>query len=398
MSRSIAIVTQAYHPSVGGVTEHVAGTARALRARGNRVTIITSGPSGNGAHPGDADAHVVRLGRNVVLPFNGAENNFTVGWGLRGKLAALIGPEATARFDVVHVHSPLSPVLPLLALDVAAPPVVGTVHTTSDSDWLLRLFKRPLTRFAARLDHVVAVSEPARDYVARHVPLRATILPNGVDLARFRPGVPRLPRFDDGVPNVLFVGRFDPRKGIPELLRACEAVARSGISFRLILVGDGRLRAEAERLSRGALRGRVHFEGRVGHDRLPAYYASADMFCSPARAGESFGMVLLEAMALGVPVIATDLPGHRSILRDGVEGMLVPRRDPAALAAAIRRLLETPEERRRMGANGLARSAGYGWDTIAKRLEEIYDAVVANRNGQARFGGAAATALEPIGA
>jgi len=396
MSRSIAIVTQAFHPSVGGVTEHVAGTARALRARGNRVAIITSGHGANGAHPGDAN--VIRIGRNVVLPFNGAENNFTVGWGLRRQLEGLVGAGARGRFDVVHIHSPLSPVLPLLALDVATPPIVGTVHTTSDSDWLIRLFRRPLTRFASRLDHVVAVSEPARDYLARHVPMRATILPNGVDLARFRAGVPRLPRFDDGVTNILFVGRFDPRKGVPDLLRACDIVAREGVPFRLILVGDGRLRAEAERLSRGALRGRVHFAGRVDHDHLPAYYASADIFCSPARGGESFGMVLLEAMALGVPVIATNLPGHRSILRDGAEGTLVPRRDPTALAGAIRRLIAAPQERRRMGANGLARAAGYGWNSIAERLEEIYDAVVAERNGAGRFGAAAGAALEPIGA
>jgi phosphatidylinositol alpha-mannosyltransferase len=396
MPRSIAIVTQAYHPSVGGVTEHVAGTARALRARGHRVMIITSGPETRAAGPADAD--VVRLGRNVVIPFNGAENNFTIGWGLRRKLSALIGPEAPERFDVVHVHSPLSPVLPLLALDVAAPPIVGTVHTTSDSDWLLRLFRRPLARFAARLDHVVAVSEPARDYVARHLPLRASIVPNGVDLARFRPGVPRLRRFDDGTPNILFVGRFDPRKGIPELLRACDEVARQGIPFRLIVVGDGRLRAEAERLAGGALRGRVHFEGRVGHDYLPEYYASADLFCSPARGGESFGMVLLEAMALGVPVIATDLPGHRSILRHGIDGVLVPRRDPAALAAAIRGMLAEPEERRRMGANGLARAAAFGWDAIAEQLEEIYESVAARRAGASRRGDRAAVALAPIGA
>ncbi|HSQ60032.1 MAG TPA: glycosyltransferase family 4 protein [Acidobacteriota bacterium] len=372
MPRSIAIVTQAYHPSVGGVTEHVAGTARALRARGNRVTIITSGDGRNGN--GATEPDVVRLGRNLVVPFNGAENNVTVGRGLRRSLEALLGPAARGRFDVAHVHCPLSPVLPMLALDVAAIPVVGTVHTTSDSDFLLRLFRGPLSRYAARLDRMIAVSEPARDYVTRHFPREATIVPNGVDLDRFRPGAPRLERYDDGVPNILFVGRFDPRKGLPDLLRACARLAREGVPFRLILVGDGRLRGRVERLARGALDGRVHFEGRVDHDRLPAYYATADLFCSPATGGESFGMVLLEAMALGVPVIATDLPGHRTVVAHDREGLLVPRRDPAALAGAIRRLLSDAGERRRLGANGLARAASYGWDAIAERLEAIYDA------------------------
>jgi phosphatidylinositol alpha-mannosyltransferase len=371
MPRSIAIVTQAYHPSVGGVTEHVAGTARALRARGNRVTIITSGDGRNGN--GAAEPDVVRLGRNLVVPFNGAENNVTVGRGLRRSLEALLGPGARGRFDVAHVHCPLSPVLPMLALDVAAIPVVGTVHTTSDSDLLLRLFRGPLARYAARLDRMIAVSEPARDYVTRHFPREATIVPNGVDLDRFCPGAPRLERYDDGVPNLLFVGRFDPRKGLPDLFGACERLARDGVPFRLILVGDGRLRRRAERLARGPLAGRVHFEGRVDHDRLPAYYATADVFCSPATGGESFGMVLLEAMALGVPVIATDLPGHRSVVTHDREGLLVPRRDPEALAGAIRRLLSDAGERKRLGENGLARAASFGWDVIAERLETIYD-------------------------
>jgi phosphatidylinositol alpha-mannosyltransferase len=377
MPRSIAIVTQAYHPAVGGVTEHVAGTARALRARGHRVTIITAGPARNGAAAPEPD--VVRLGRNVVIPFNGAENNITLGWGLRGRLEELLGARARGRFDVAHVHCPLSPVLPLLALDVAAVPVVGTVHTTSNSDFLIRCFRGALARYVARLDSVVAVSEPAREYLTRHFPVETTIVPNGVDLGRFRPGVAPIPRFDDGVPNILFVGRFDPRKGLPDLLRACARLAEEGLSFRVILVGDGRLRGEAERLAGGTLRGRVHFEGRVEHDRLPAYYASADLFCSPATAGESFGMVLLEAMALGVPVIATDLPGHRSVVTHGREAVLVPPRDVRTLAGAMAALLADPAERRRLGTNGRARAGAFGWDSIAERLEAIYEAAVARR-------------------
>jgi phosphatidylinositol alpha-mannosyltransferase len=362
------------------------------------VTIITSG--GNGAAAagiGDEDG-VIRVGRNLAVPFNGAENNVTIGWGLRRRLDALIGDGARDRFDVVHVHCPLSPVLPLVALKVATAPLVGTFHTASDSDWLLRAFRRPLGRYLARLDRSVAVSEAAREYVLRLFPADIAIVPNGVDLARFRPGVPALPRFDDGMPNILFVGRFDPRKGIPDLLRACERLAREGHRFRLILVGDGMLRGEAERLARGALRGRVHFEGRVDHDRLPAYYATADLFCSPARGGESFGMVLLEAMALGVPVVCTDLPGHRSLVTHGSEGLLVPRRDPDALVSALARLLVDRGERLRLGANGLARASGFGWDGIAARLEAIYDSVAPRRAGSNAATHRAASALASAGA
>jgi phosphatidylinositol alpha-mannosyltransferase len=403
MPLRIAIVSQAYRPAVGGVTENVAGSARALRSRGHEVTIVTSRFASNGAPVDDSSdgLRVVRLGRNVVVPFNGAENNLTIGLNLAPKLAALFAPSGRAAFDVVHVHCPISPILPLLAIESASDagiPVVGTFHTASDSDRAIRLFRRPLRKFAARLGRAVAVSEAARDYAARHFPNDMTIVPNGVDLDRFRPGADRLARYDDGVPNLLFVGRFDPRKGLPELFAACDRLAREGASFRLILVGDGTLRREAERLSGGALRGRVHFEGRVAHDRLPAYYATADLFCSPARGGESFGMVLLEAMALGVPVVATDLPGHRSVVTDGHDGLLVPRRDPAALAAALGRLLDDPDERRRLGGNGLRSAARFGWNQIAARLESIYESLLPARQGDVRKPAAPLDALAAAGA
>lgn len=401
MRLRVAIVSQAYHPAVGGVTEHVAGTARALSARGHQVTIVTSDFGADGCKDRRDGAAIVRLGRNFVIPFNGAENNITLGWDLGRRLTQLFVTDGQTAFDVVHVHCPISPVLPLLAIECAGRagiPVVGTFHTASDSDRLIRVFRAPLRRYVARLDRTIAVSEAARDYALRHFPVPMTILPNGVDLDRFRPGAPRLPRFDDDVPNILFVGRFDPRKGIPELLRAAAILADEGVSFRLILVGDGRLRSEAERLSGGVLRGRVHFEGRVGHDSLPTYYATADLFCSPARGGESFGMVLLEAMALGVPVIATDLPGHRSVVTPGSDGILVPRLDVAALAGALRRLLNDAEERRRLGANGLRKASGFGWDSIAVRLEAIYRSVAPSLESAPEAAVKPAPPLQPIGA
>jgi phosphatidyl-myo-inositol alpha-mannosyltransferase len=380
MPLRIAIVTQAYHPAVGGVTEHVAGSARALRRRGHDVTIVTTN-FGSATLVDDArdGLRVLRIGRNVVIPFNGAENNLTVGFNLSRKLASIFAPGGTPAFDVVHVHCPVSPLLPLLAIeaaDASGIPLVGTFHTASDSDYAIRLFRTTLRRFAARLSHAIAVSKAARDYAGNHFPNPMTVLPNGVDLDRFRPEAGRLARYDDGVPNLLFVGRFDPRKGLPELMHACGTLAREGRDFRLILVGDGTLRRQIERMAGGVLRGRVHFEGRVAHERLPAYYASADLFCSPARGGESFGMVLLEAMALGVPVLTTDLPGHRSVVTPGHDGVLVPRRDATALAAALARLLDDPAERRRLGENGLRTAAHFGWDDIAGRLEAIYASVV----------------------
>jgi phosphatidylinositol alpha-mannosyltransferase len=373
MPLNIAIVTQAYRPAVGGVTEHVHGTASALRARGHRVTVITSG---QGRSYGDRNGHekdVVRLGRNFTVLYNGADNNITLGLGLHGALRAQLERGA---FDVVHVHCPLSPSLPMLAIRSARQPVVGTFHSVSVSDRVFRVFRPILRPYYDRLDHVIAVSEPARAEVLRNFPGPISIVPNGVDLARFRRGVDPLPQFAGAIPNLLFVGRFDPRKGLPELMLACAALRDEGLDFRLILVGDGRLRRSLERAARRFPPGRVVFEGQVEHERLPRYYASADVFCTPARGSESFGLVLLEAMAQGVPIVATDIPGYRSVVTHEGEALLVPPRDPGALARALGSLLRDPARRERLGAAGLRTAARYGWDSIAERLEAIYLEVV----------------------
>ena len=369
MRLRIGIVTQAYRPAVGGVTEHVAATARVLRARGHEVTVVTS----RFAAASELDPFVIRLGHNLPLRYNGAENNMTVGLRLPERLARAFD---AGRFDVLHVHCPVSPILPLLTLRLARCPVVGTFHSAMTSDLPFRLFGRLILPLYRRIDRPLAVSETARECAERFFPGPIEVLPNGVDRSRFRPGLPRLPRYADALPTILFVGRFDPRKGVPELIKACAILAREGIPFRLVLVGDGALRGTIGRLAGGALRGRVHFEGQVSHDALPQYYASADIFCSPARCGESFGLVLLEAMASGVAVVTTDLPGHRSVLTPGVEGIAVPPRDPVSLAGALRELILDPDKRERLGAHGIERARAFGWEPIVDRLESIYRALV----------------------
>lgn len=383
MPLRIAVVSQAYHPAIGGVTEHVDATARILRERGHHVSILTARFRGaRGDEPG-----VVRIGRNLVIPYNGAENNITIGRGLGRSLR-----EALHRgdFDVVHVHCPLSPTLPLITLREAAQPIVGTFHSTSSSDRDFRLFRRFLLPYFRRIDRPVAVSEAAREYVTRHFPGEVEILPNGVDVDRFRPGLPREPRYDPAVPIILFVGRHDPRKGLPDLLAACRILAREGREFQVLVVGDGWLRWRAERMVAGPLRGRVRFVGRVTNSLLPRFYASADIFCSPARGGESFGLVLLEAMACGLPVVASDLPGYRSVLTQGREGIATPPRDARALATALRNLLLDPELRARMGRRGVETARRHAWPGIVSRLEEIYESLAGGRAdagppGAARF-------------
>lgn len=369
MPRRIAIVTQAYHPTVGGVTEHVDATARVLRSRGHHVTVVTSGPRPDVPEPG-----VIRVGRNLRLRYNGAENNMTVGFRIARETAAAL---ERGRFDLVHVHCPIAPTLPLLAIRLARAPVVGTFHSVS-SDLPYRLFGSWLAPLYRRLRRALAVSEAAREYIGRHFEGPVDIVPNGVDLGRFRPGIAPAVAREEGVPTILYVGRFDPRKGLPELIEACVILARDATPFRLVLVGDGALRPRVERMVNGSpLRGRVRFEGRVGHDRLPAYYASADVFCSPARGGESFGLVLLEAMACGVPVVATGIPGYRTVVTPDRDGEIVSPRDPVGLAIGLGRLLRDPRRRAHLRAHGLETARRHGWESVVDRLEAVYDSLLA---------------------
>jgi phosphatidylinositol alpha-mannosyltransferase len=377
MRLRIGIVSQAYLPTLGGVSEHVDATAKGLRRRGHDVTVVTSGIPGRPRfEPG-----TVRVGHNVVLPYNGAQNDMTVGFDLPERLAAVFEER---RFDLIHVHCPVAPVLPLLTLRLARVPVVGTFHSVS-SDRPYRFFGALLRPLYRRLDHRLAVSVVARDYIQRHFPGPVEILPNGVDLDRFQPPMslngasssgPDAANGEDRVPTIVFVGRLDPRKGLSDLIDACALLRRLDVRFRLVVVGDGPLRARMERKGRRALDGQVEFAGRVDQEQLPSFYAAADVFCTPARSGESFGLVLLEAMATGIPIVATSLPGYRTVLTPEREGLLVEPRDPTSMALALRRLLLDPGLRVRMGARGVETARRYGWEDIVDRLEEVYASLV----------------------
>jgi phosphatidylinositol alpha-mannosyltransferase len=368
----IGIVTQSYYPRPGGVTEVAHFSAKELRRLGHDVTIITTRYDGSERdEPG-----VVRIGRNVLVPVNGAWVNMTVGARLRGELRRIFERE---RFDVIHTHCPLVPTLPLLTLEAApdGQKVVGTFHAAAESNVFYALLRRYLDRRARRLDRRIAVSAASRAFASKYFPGEYEIVPNGIDCTRFRPDVAPFPQYRDGRINVLFVGRMDPRKGVPYLCRAMPLAARElDGNVRFMIVGEKSLRT-GFRLRPADLRGaRLEWIGRVSPEDLPRYYATADVFCSPATGQESFGIVLLEAMASGVAIAASDIPGYRTILNPGREGILVPPRDPAALARAIVSLARDEAMRRRFGEAGRKQALRYDWPVVARQLEAVYrDAV-----------------------
>ena len=371
----IGILSQSYYPRYGGVTEHVHHTALELRRRGHDVRIITSRfRSGETNHA----AFVERVGYNILIPFNRAFVDLTVGVALRRRLRQLLREH---EFDVLHIHCPTSPTLPILAIQTASCPQVGTFHTTAGRSFLQNTFQPYLSRVVERLDARIAVSQTAADSARLYYPGEYHIIPNGVDVERFHPGVRPFEEWrEEGRVNLLFVGRLDPRKGVHVLLAAMqEVVQRTGGRARLLVVGDSYLRPKLEASVPAAARDHVRFLGHVSSHDLPRWYATADVFVSPASGNESFGIVLLEAMASGRAVVASDIPGYRSVVIPEVNGVGVPPGDAERLAAALAELVSDPERRRLLATRGRQRALEFAWPRVTQRIEALYREVVARR-------------------
>jgi phosphatidylinositol alpha-mannosyltransferase len=377
----VCIATDYYYPQLGGITEHVHGQAVGLAARGHEVTILTGRllrtppTTDRDARVLSTDAfEVVHMGVAVPLYGNGSQTLHTV---LPTGVRRLRRFFERRRFDVVHVHAPYNPSSFMLA-PFALPGEtigVGTYHSVFTPGRVRDLVGPATHASLRRLDGHVVVSEACIPPLDHYFPdLEWRVIPNGIDEGHFRPDAEPIPELVDGkTPVVLFVGRFDPRNGLGTMLQAFEQLwrARDG-DARLCIVGNGPLRAYYERKLPRDVAGAVHWAGRVDWDR-PRYYAAADVFCTPCEKA-SFGMVLLEAMSCGRPVVASRISGFQLLVRDGSEGLLVdPPNDPAPFADAIGYLLDTPAERARMGAEGRhTATSRYSWHRVAAELETYY--------------------------
>ncbi|MBI1799770.1 MAG: glycosyltransferase family 4 protein [Candidatus Eisenbacteria bacterium] len=371
----IGIVSQSYYPRYGGVTEHVHHTALELRRRGHDVTIITSrfreGES-------TSAAGLERVGYNVMIPFNRAFVDFTVGFHLRSELRRVFRRH---EFDVVHTHCPTSPSLPVIAIQTATCPQVATFHTTAPRSFLQDLFQGYLRRTVEKLDARIAVSATARESAEMYYPGDYHVIPNGVDVERFHPGAAPFEEWrDPAYVNLLFVGRLDPRKGIPLLLHAMpDVVRRTNGRARLLIVGDSYLRNRYQASVPASLLKHVHFVGHVPGRDLPRWYATGDVFVSPASGNESFGIVLIEAMASGRAVLASDIPGYRSVVIPEVNGVVFPPGDLPGLADALARLVNDSERRGQLATRGRARALEFAWPRVTDRIEAVYREVLSRR-------------------
>ena len=361
----------------GGVTAHVSQLANQLTRCGHDVQVLAPhSPSRECAN----DTVFVPLGRSVPLPSGGSIARVSLSWWLYRKIRALLEREA---YDIIHLHEPLAPILPLCVLQFSNTVNVGTFHAYYPRQHLYRLSHPIIKRWHRRLHGGIAVSPAAYNYVSRSFPRDYRIIPNGIDVSHFADDAKPWPEYRDGKTNLLFVSRLEKRKGLKYLLEAYSRLKWENPNLRLIVVGPGNMDKDSHRILGTHNLQDVELVGGVPYDDLPRYYASADVFCAPATGAESFGIVLLEAMAAGRPIVASDIEGYRGIIKHGQQGLLAPPRNPEALAAAVQKLIDQPEQARRLGDTGRRLVEQYRWDVVAHQVEEYYYACL-DKAGQMR--------------
>ena len=329
----------------GGVTAHVTQLARELGRFGHDVQVLAPhSPSRQNAN----DEPFVPLGRSVPLPSGGSTARVSLSWWLYPKVRALLRHEA---FDIVHLHEPMAPILPLCVLEFSDAVNIGTFHASHKHTHMYRLSHPIIKRWHQRLDGGIAVSPAALRYINSAFPGDYKIIPNGIDLDHFSSNAAPWPEYQDGKINILFVGRLEKRKGLRYLLDAFSRLKWDLPDIRLLVVGPGSPDKESHSVLGARGLKDVVFVGAVPYEDLPRYYATADIFCSPATGAESFGIVLAEAMAAGKPVVASDIEGYSAIVSHGHEGLLFPRK---------------------LGAQGRRSVEQYRWNRVAGQVEDYY--------------------------
>jgi phosphatidyl-myo-inositol alpha-mannosyltransferase len=364
----------------GGVQAHVLQLAEVMRGYGHEVSVLA--PASPEARLPD---YVVSGGKAVPIPYNGSVARLRFGPATHRKVKKWL---LEGDFDVLHIHEPNAPSLSMLALMIAEGPIVATFHTSTTKSLTLSVFQGILRPWHEKIVGRIAVSDLARRWQMEALGSDAVEIPNGVDVDSFASA----PAFD-GYPRpgrtVLFLGRFDePRKGMAVLLGALPALAEAFPDVEILVVGRGdeeELASEA-----GELAGHLRFLGLVDDADKASAMKSADVYCAPNTGGESFGIVLVEAMAAGTAVVASDLDAFRRVLEDGTAGRLVPVDDSDALAAALIEVLADDGARQRYVDAAAKAVRRYDWSVVAQDILRVYE-TVAGAGAKVRVAGTAST-------
>lgn len=368
----IGIVSEYYYPSLGGITEHVHHFALEAHRLGHEPVIITSN-AGKDMTMADQPIEVIKLGRSLPIYANGSIARVTVGFGLAKKIKDLLKSE---KFDVIHIHSPLVPTLPLVFQRHSNTVTVGTFHTQFDFSGDMSFFQKIVKVYFDGLDGRIAVSELCIESMGRYFNGEYRIIPNGVDIEKFHPTCEKVHKFNDGKINIFFLSRLEPRNGLSYLIEAFSKIRSKRDDCRLIIGGGGPLKAYYKSLVPPHAQADVHFIGEILGSR-PSFYATSDIFCFPTTRA-SFGITILEAMAAGKPVVAFTLPAFRQIIKAPDEGVLCGAPDANNLADALMGLLDSKDARDRMGIKARARAEEFSWNHVTQQVLGYYEELVSN--------------------
>ncbi|MCX2932884.1 glycosyltransferase family 4 protein [Mycobacterium sp. CVI_P3] len=362
----------------GGVQSHILQLAEVMRDRGHEVSVLA--PSSPHVELPD---YVVSGGKAVPIPYNGSVARLRFGPATHRQVKRWL---AHGDFDVLHLHEPNAPSLSMLALQAAEGPIVATFHTSTTKSLTLSVFQGILRPYHEKIVGRIAVSDLARRWQMEALGSDAVEIPNGVDVAALK-SAPLLAGYPQPGKTVLFLGRFDePRKGMAVLLGALPALVERFADIEILIVGRGD--EDELRDKCGDLAGHLRFLGQVDDAEKAAAFRSADVYCAPHTGGESFGIVLVEAMAAGTPVVASDLDAFRRVLLDGEAGRLVPVDDSAALADALIEVLDDEALRRRYVAAAEVAVRRYDWPVVADQIMRVYE-TVAGGGAKVRVAGSA---------
>lgn len=351
-----------------GVNRHVLRLAEYFRGWGHEVTIFAPA-----SDPTAVNGECIAMGRPRSVPVSGSVARITFSWKVANVRAAL----SEGNFDVVHMHEPLMPLLPYYFLRHSKAANIGTFHAAKEGGNRVYEYTRSFTRrYFRQLDGKIAVSPAAVSLVSRYFPGYYNIIPNGIDYDRFAAPCEPLPEFEDGRTNILFVGRPEKRKGLKYLVRAYAMLKQTIPDSRLIVVGAGNF-SRYEKASKDL--DNIVFRSHVPQDELPRYYRSAHIFCAPNTGNESQGYVIMEALAAGLPVVASNIEGFAGVITNEVDGLLVRPRDHVAIAEGISRLIADPALRESLARHGQARAEQFSWDTIAHRVLSYYERLLYER-------------------
>ncbi len=359
----------------GGVQYHVRDLAETLRGMGHHVEVLTPAEHEESL----TDEWITFAGRTVPIPYNGSMASVQFGPISAARVRRWL---REGRFDVVHVHEPAPPSVSLLVCMIAKGPIVATFHTATVRSKLLIAWGPVVRPWLERISGRIAVSDFARRVQVEHLGGDAVIIPNGVHVEAFAHG-PLLPGYRRGLdgPTIGFLGRYnEPRKGLPVLLDAMRILVREHPGARLLVAGRGDAE-ELRELIGSDLLPHVAVLGELPEADKAAFLRSVDVYCAPNLLGESFGIILIEALAAGAPIVASDLDAFARVLDDGRAGVLVRRGDAAALAHGIHELLVDPARLAALTARGARVAAAYDWQVLARRILAVYETVAVPGGG-----------------